>query len=433
MFNYTLPKWGKQLNIKACSIALTVIYIMSVIPLIVLGFYNWPSADDMSLALKTYQYYSETGNIFGTFFVAFKVGFDEYMNWMGYFFSNVMFCYSPSIIGERWYALVGIEMLAILTFGVCYFFKSLFVYGLKGDKHLANILSMVTLLIIVQSMPEGYARVEAFYWYSGAINYMFMFGMGLFWIGLLIRSVYFTDSKARFRKLLWACFWGFWMGGANYMTALEMAICSFLILVIFALSRLKKPFVVLENMDDGQKKSFGRIWIPALANLIGFACSCLAPGNATREALVEGFGPIKSILISLFYVFDMCINEYTKWEMLICLVLLIPVCWKLASGIKHEFRHPFIFTAFAYGMSAACMVPPLYALASIEAGRLRSIIWAEYVVMTVLVLFYLTAWIRCIVHIDQKSTIETKNTTDVNSTVDTTDDQPYVLSASSSF
>lgn len=377
MFTYKFPKLNIKLNAGALSILATLIYVLTTIPLIVVGFYNWPSADDMSLALETYRCWKSTGNIFATFFTAFKVGFNEYMNWMGYFFSNVMFCYSPSIFGERWYALVGIEMIGILTFGVCYFFNALFVRALKCDKHLTNMAAMLTLTVIVQCMPEGYARVESFYWYSGAVNYMFMFSMALFWLGLLIRTVYEADSKARIRKLCWACFWGFWLGGANYMTALQCAICSFLIIVIVIMA-----------------KAFGRIWIPAVINLVGFMASCLAPGNAAREALVEGFGPIKAIFVAILYEYNMLINQYTRWEVLAAAALMIVISWKMAGSIRHRFEHPLIFTVFALGLSASNMVPPLYALASMEAGRLKSIVFAEYIVLMMLTVFYVTAWAR---------------------------------------
>ncbi|MCR5558433.1 MAG: hypothetical protein K6F75_12850, partial [Butyrivibrio sp.] len=231
MFTYKFPKIDVKLNVRMLSVVATLIYVLTTAPLLLVGIYNWPSADDMSLALETYRSWNSTGDIFVTFFTAFKVGFNEYMTWMGYFFSNVMFCYSPSIFGERGAAFVSVWMLGILTFGVCYFFNALFVKALKGDKHLSNIAAMLTLTVIVQCMPEGMPRVESFYWYSGAINYMFMFSMALFWLGLMIRTVYDENPKARFRKLLWACFWGFWLGGANYMTALQCAICSALVIV----------------------------------------------------------------------------------------------------------------------------------------------------------------------------------------------------------
>ncbi len=401
MFTYSLPKWNKKLNTKTLSIVATVIYILTTLPLLIVGLYNWPSADDMSLALETYRCYKSTGNVIATFFTAFKVGFNEYMNWMGYYFSNVMFCYSPSIFGEKWYALVALEMVGILTFGVCYFFNALFVRALKADKQLSNIAAMLTLTVIVQCMPVGLPRVEAFYWFSGAINYMFMFSMALFWLGLMIRTVYEENPKARFRKLLWACFWGFWLGGANYMTALQCAICSALIIVIFFMYKAGKATIELDgdkaeaaSKNADQIKSFERIWIPATINLIGFMASCFAPGNATREALVEGFGAVKSIFIAILYTYNMLIDQFTRWEIFAAAALMIVVSWKLTDSIKHRFQHPLIFTVFAFGMSASNMVPPLYALSNIEAGRLKSIIYAEYVVLLMLTVFYVTAWAK---------------------------------------
>jgi hypothetical protein len=294
-------------------------------------------------------------------------------------------------------------MIGILTFGVCYFFNALFVRAFKCDKHLANIAAMLTLTVIVQCMPEGYARVESFYWYSGAINYMFMFSMALFWLGLVIRILHEENPKARARKLFWASFWGFWLGGANYMTALQCGICSVLIIVIvilrkFGLVKLdgecSEKAGHAEDANGGHGPKVKLIWLPAVVNLVGFMASCLAPGNATREALVEGFGPIKAILVAILYEYNMLINQYTRWEVLAAAAIMIVISWKLTDGIKHRFEHPFIFTVFALGLSASNMVPPLYALASMEAGRLKSIVFAEYIVMMMLTVFYVTAWAK---------------------------------------
>ena len=145
MFSYKLPKWNIKFNTRALSIALTVLFVVTTLPLLVLGHFNWPSADDLSMALLTHQYYKSTGSLVGTFFYAFKVGFDEYMNWMGYYFSDIVACYCPSIVSEKWYFLVGYEMIAALTLGVCYFFNAFFVKALKCDKHLSNIFSMINL------------------------------------------------------------------------------------------------------------------------------------------------------------------------------------------------------------------------------------------------------------------------------------------------
>ncbi|WP_029232801.1 DUF6056 family protein [Butyrivibrio sp. VCB2006] len=392
MFNYKVPGFSGKINTKTLSIVMTVLYVLTIIPLLVLGHFNWLSADDMSMAYKAHEYYINGGNIFGLIGYVIKVTADEYMNWVGYFFSATLSSLCPGIFGEKLYFLVVYEIIGMLTLGVCYFFNALFVHGFRGDKHLANVVSMATLMVIIQSMPFGMPRVEAFYWHSGAINYMFMFGLGLLWVGLLIRVVFDKKEGSGKGKLLWACILGFLLGGANYMTALELAIVSVLVLVILGLR--KSGFITVEGLSEDGNKNLKLLWIPAVLNLMGFVMSCLAPGNKVRASEVEGFGAVKSILIAFYDVFDICINQYLRWEVILVMLLLIPVFWKLSESIEHRFEHPFIFALFALGMSAAGIVPPLFATGSVEAGRLLSIFWAEFVVMLELSIFYLIAWVR---------------------------------------
>ena len=404
MFTYKLPKLNIELNIKILSIVATLIYIVTTVPLLVVGLYNWPSADDMSMALECHMFYKNSGSFLLTILYAFRVAVDEYMSWTGYFFSDIMTSYSPSVFDENLYFLVPFEMLAILTFGVCYFYNALFVRAFKADRYSTNIAAMLTLTVIVQCMPKGLTRVEAFYWYSGAINYMFMFGMALFWLGLVIKTVCEDNPKRQNRKLFWACFWGFWIGGANYMTALQCAICSCLIIMIVILN---KAGIIKPDSSDNEssanyhgntRQAYKMIWLPACINLLGFLVSCLAPGNSARSAGVQGFGPLKAILISILYTFNLLINEFTRWEILAAAAIMIVLSWKIAHGIKRRFEHPFVFVVFAFGMCASNMVPPLFALANIGAGRIRSIVFAEYILMMMLTVFYVTVWAYQSIH-----------------------------------
>ncbi|ADL33268.1 hypothetical protein bpr_I0522 [Butyrivibrio proteoclasticus B316] len=398
MFSYNIKRLSRQINTKRLSVVMTVLYAISVLPLLVLGHFNWMSADDMSMAYRAHEYYINSGNVIGLLGYILKVTYDEYMTWVGYFFSATLSSLSPGIFNERLYFLVVYEIIFILTLGVCYFFNALFVHVFKADKHLTNAAAMLTLILMIQSMPKKMPRVEAFYWHSGAINYMFMLGLGLFWVGLLLRSVYDLSSKRK-AKLVWACILGFLLGGANYMTALELAIISVLVLIILLLGKIS--FIKFETSDIEQKKYIYLLWIPACLNLLGFVVSCLAPGNRARGAQVEGFGAVKSILISIYDVFDICINQYSRWEVAVILLMLAIIFWKLSGNIEHRFEHPFIFLLFALGMSASNVVPPLFATGNIEAGRIMSIFWAEYVVMIVLTVFYITAWIRQSIETDK--------------------------------
>ena len=127
MFSYKTPKFNIKLNTKRLSIVFIAAYVLSLIPMLVLGFYDFPSADDFSMALQPHQYYVQTGNFFGTIWAAVVKTIEIYNNWVGYYFSSFLTCISPSIFGEKWYFLVPFIIIMMVTYGVWYFFRALFV------------------------------------------------------------------------------------------------------------------------------------------------------------------------------------------------------------------------------------------------------------------------------------------------------------------
>ncbi len=385
MFSYELPKLRTQFNKRHLNILFTAAYVLSLVPMLILGFYDFPSADDFSMALQTHEVYVETGSVFAAVIASLQKAWLIYSQYEGYFFSIILTNVCPSAFGEGLYFLTPFIILGMLTFGVLYFFDALFVRVWKLDKDLTNAIAMLTLLLMIHATPANGPRVEAFYWYSGAINYTFTFGMAFFWLGLLMRAVYDADEKARKRKLIWACFWGFWMGGANYLTALELAIISVLILLIV--------FMVKRGIFK-QETSWGKIWIPAVFNLIGFACSCFTPGNLVRSAETQHVGAIRSVFLSIYSTFDMMINDMARWELWAVLVLVAVLSWNMATGFKTKFQHPFMFVLFSFLLVSSNMTPPFYAVGNIGAGRLKALGWMEFVVMAVLTVFYLTVWAR---------------------------------------
>ncbi len=386
MFSYHTPEWKIKFNIRKLSLVMTVIYVAAVIPMLIMGFYNWPSVDDFSMAYQPHVYFEETGNIFGTIGAAFSKTVYLYNNWVGYFFSSFLTCICPSVFSEKLYFVVPFIILGIVTLGVCYFYKSLFVICWKLDRYLSHAISMLTLIVLVNSLESGNARAEAFYWYSGAINYSFMFGLSLLWIGLLIRTAFDTERSSGILKIVAASVLGFLLGGANYMSALGMAICSGLIIFILVMIKLGKFKAECENTK--------LLWIPAVMNILGLAISAIAPGNALRASQSGTMGPIKSVFVSVYYVFDMCMSDMTRWEVVVVLLIIAVLSWKLGAGMKSRLQHPLLFGMFAFLITASSMTPPLYAVGNIAAGRVHSLVWMEYIVMLVLSVFYYTVWIR---------------------------------------
>ena len=175
------------------------------------------------------------------------------------------------------------------------------------------------------------------------------------------------------------------MGGANYLTALELAIITVLILFICFMVKMG---VFKQNV------SWGNIWIPAVTNLVGFACSCFTPGNLVRSAETAHIGAVRSVILSIYSTFDMMINDMSRWELWVALILLVPVFWTMSGGMKAKLQHPFMFVLYSFLLVSSNMTPPFFAVGNIGAGRLKALGWMEYVVMAIMTVFYLTVWFR---------------------------------------
>ncbi|RKM63402.1 hypothetical protein D6856_04570 [Butyrivibrio sp. XB500-5] len=392
MLDYKLPFLKKKISYKTLSIVMICIFALSLIPLLIMGFYDFPSADDFSMAREPHLYFAATGNFFGAIVEAFKKAIWIYYNYEGYYFSALLTCLCPAVFGEQFYFLVPFIIIAMLVFGVCYFFNALFVRAWKFDKHLSNVVSMATLIMMIHFLKDSKARNQGFYWWSGAVNYVFTFGMAFFWVGLLIRILYDENKKACMGKFIWACIWGFPLGGANYLTALELAIVSVLVIFICVMNKFSK--IGVEGLGEIGEKYIKLLWIPALINLIGFGFSVTAPGIKIRTADTVSNSPVKAVLLSLYGTFNVIIDEMARWETLVVLLFLVPIFWVLAGKLKNKLRHPFVFALFAYGMVSSNLTPPYYAVSNFDEGRLVVLAWMEFVFFAVMTVFYLTAWIR---------------------------------------
>lgn len=461
----------KRLSLKTLNIVVWVIYFASLIPLLYIGLYDYPSADDFGMGYPAYQALQEHG-VFAAIGAAAYMAWYDYWNWMGYFTSTFFMSFPPSIFGETVYAVGIWIILALLTFSVCYFLHALLVKALKADRKSAGIASAVILFLMVQCMPQGMARVEAFYWYCSAANYLITFSQTLLFLGLLISTVWDEKRGKKRYDFIMACLLAFWIGGGNYLSALSCAILIVLYLLALlindgksraALKRSsernsslaaadipagkksladesssagKRPLTgkcssageiphkgtepgsltasdqnirpasdlartgVMPDSDPSRRRWRHLLIIPSVLMLLGFAASCLAPGNNVRASGLDSTGPVKTIFICLHYTLEYCCSEWTNWVVVLIFAMMAPVLWH-AVGVtdrrgeqRLSFRYPILAVLFGYGMVAANICPPMLAESNIGAGRLQALFWMQYVLVMVLLEWYLLGWLR---------------------------------------
>ena len=84
---------------KRLAMILTVVYALSLIPLLVIAKYNFPSADDYGHASSAHLTWLETGNVFATIWAGIQRGIYEWINWEGYYTCDIMTALPPSVFG----------------------------------------------------------------------------------------------------------------------------------------------------------------------------------------------------------------------------------------------------------------------------------------------------------------------------------------------
>ena len=398
----------KSCDLRRLSYLLIVIYALSLIPVLVIGKYDYPSADDFSMGLGTRLVYEATGSLLAVAGKILSETVRYYRTWIGYFTSCLFTTVSPATFGEAWYALTPAVILLALHVGVAVFFYALMEKALGMNRYARRCMTVLALFLMVQRMPEGSLRVEAFYWYSGAGNYTLTFSAGLLYLAFYVLSVCGVRSKNRSLFLVLACIMGFLAGGGNYLSALSFAVVS----VLFAVYLVKRKI--------------GRL-LPAAFYLCGFAVSCLSPGNRIRGGEAEGYGALKSILLSLYYTLSYPLNQWMNWAVLLILALAGVIFWmgfaeiefsganskaggaaasekagetvrgaaapeKAGSGaqaVQLHFTAPFPAAVLAYGIVSCVVTPALYAQGNMDAGRIQSTFWLHAVLVLLLLEWYL--------------------------------------------
>lgn len=399
----------KSCDLRRLSCLLIVIYALSLIPVLVIGKYDYPSADDFSMGLGTRLVYEATGSLLAVAGKILSETVRYYRTWIGYFTSCLFTTVSPATFGEVWYALTPAVILLALHVGVAVFFYALMEKALGMNRYARRCMTVLALFLMVQRMPEGSLRVEAFYWYSGAGNYTLTFSAGLLYLAFYVLSVCGVRSKNRSLFLVLACIMGFLAGGGNYLSALSFAVVS----VLFAV------YLVKMKTRQGENSSMGRLCVigsllPAAFYLCGFAVSCLSPGNRIRGGEAEGYGALKSILLSLYYTLSYPLNQWMNWAVLLILALAGVIFWmgfteiefsganakaggaaaseKAGNGaqaVQLGFTAPFPAAVLAYGIVSCVVTPALYAQGNMDAGRIQSTFWLHAVLVLLLLEWYL--------------------------------------------
>ena len=375
----------KLITEKRIWIVMVIILLASLLPIVQLAFYNYPCADDFSASDSVRLAWLNTGSFIAVIKAAWENVIYNYLEWSGVFMSVFWTSLQFGIFGERFYGITTLIAVVLLVGGGFYLARVILTGYLKADKYVAGIIAVLYLFSTIQCMPDGN---EGLYWHAGVVNYTWAFAFLLLLLAVVLSGYKEKKQSKKILKIVCGCILAVFVGGGNYLTALQGSMWMILVSVAawgMTGSRNKKEFSkkLITNLG---------IFLPAICLVLSFVLSVTAPGNEVRMSGAQGFGALKAVLVSFYYCLTVPLQEWTTWPVVILLAMAIPFMWKTARRSGFLFPCPFLAVFLGFGMVSAGFTPNLYAQGQVGGGRLADTIFFLWIFWLYVVTFYVVGW-----------------------------------------
>lgn len=357
------------------SILLIALFIAGLIPIFLLGRYDYQSADDYGFSAYSHIAWMQSHSVIQVLKGAGETVIERWYGWQGTFSSIFVMALQPGIWGM--YSLVPWIMIGAMTFSSLFFFYAVFRKCIQVRPAIFYSISMIYLIFALQCMID---KTQGFFWFNGAAHYMIPHSVALCLFALLILLI--TEEKKTLRRMIIMCFLAVFTGGSNYITALIS-----LILFVSAIA-------LLFFMKKKQKCRL--LILPFLFFLTAFLLNVLAPGNAVRQAeMTVRPGVVKSILLSFYYCTEYMVDTWFNWTYLLFIFALLPFLWEAVKTFGKRFSYPVPLLVFAYSycILSAMFTPSLFASGDVGGGRIFNIMFLDFMIFTILNIFYFMGWL----------------------------------------
>lgn len=371
-----LVNYVNRISMKRMTVCAAILFVLSVLPLLLLGSYNVMCIDDYDYGRRIHDTWMMTGSLWQSIQTALRQTGEYFMNWQGTYASCFLMAVCPMNFRYDVAFIVPIIMIGMFSVSTFFLGRQILTRWIGGDGPCASFVMFLLLFMFYQVIE---APFEGIYWYNGSVHYVLMESL-LFFLLTLVSGIIWTGKKKN--ALVWcvlASVDAVIVGGGNLVTGLQAAILlTFFLIYVFCNKREKMRYVLL----------------PFLVFTAGFACNVLAPGNAIRAGLDTdvGYSPIPAVLLSFYHAITYMVKWTPAFVILIWLALL-PVLWRIGKNSKKQFAHPVWVTIGAFCILSAMFTPTLYAVGMVGLSRVDNIIQMVYYLCLVSVTAYWFGWI----------------------------------------
>ncbi len=364
---------NKILNAKNVMIFLSVLYIITTIPILVMAFYSGPLWDDFESSAIFHELIKNHRYLLA---ILVPIGNSIYMffSWQGTYFAEFLFVLQPGAWPIPAYWFNTFLIVGAVSFSYIFLWSTLAEMVFRSKKHYGTIIALLMLILQFQKVPYIH---QAFYWYNGAIYYSFFLALYITEIALVIRLLYSRNSFTKKKRNLLALL-AFMVSGGNY----SIALINCIVLLLF--------LIYARSLNE--KNKFKSIRLILIVAFIGLAISMFAPGNAVRAAGETGMSATKAIYHSIIYAVK-TIMMWMRPLQVAMLLLMMPVVYHLVKDSKIKFKYPGIALIIMFGLYTAQMAPPYYGLSSPGAERQIDMYYYTFHLLITGCLVYIEGWL----------------------------------------
>lgn len=339
------------------------ILLIFIAQLLYTGTFSHPAVDDYNYSIYTFNAL-KTGGIIKLLAGVGKTVSEFYRTWQGTYSAIVIMSLEPAVYGQQFYFIGSFILILSLIFSTYIFSKTIVEKLLHIDKKYTYLITSLFLIITLETMPSV---VQGLYWWNGASYYTLFYTFHLVNISLILNSLIlngFTKKKYFLSVVLTIL-----IAGSNFILALQQIILLVLLNIYLLLKKKNKKCIPL-----------------LIISIVFFLISALAPGNSGRASTVTGMTPIRAVISSFKYGAKYII----EWTNLlnISFIILIVIILINNSKTNFKFKYPTLIAILTYCIFSATLTPTLYATSNLGEGRLTNIIYYEYFICMIFVLYY---------------------------------------------
>lgn len=352
---------------------LAVLFALSLLPVLVVAFFNHPRADDYTYGAVLRKVMDAGQGLPEALAAMAAYVKSTYAHWQGSFSAIMLFMLQPGIFSDHAYWLTTAVTLLPLLLGTWMLLRKLGEM-LHAPRTTVVLLFLLLMTLSIQLVPD---LNQTFYWFNGGCYYTLYYALSLMLLtGVL--QLCMNQRHCAGRTVLCMVI-AFFLGGGNYTTIL---------VTLLLLSMLLMLLLVREH------PAWRQTLLILLMLLVAFAINAAAPGNRVRAAtMTRSMAAIPAIL----YSFDRAwvrVTAWFGWPQGIAMFLFALLLWPVVGQCKLRFRLPLLKSALAYAAFSAQMTPSLFAMANVGPGRQVDIYYYAYGWLLLCWTFIWVGWLR---------------------------------------